>query len=113
GRLGRRIAFTNGCFDLLHVGHIALLQEAAKLGDVLVLAINSDASVRRLKGAGRPIIPATERATLLAALGCVDAVTIFDEDTPHETLRKIRTNDLEKCQYFDVSEVDVRDIVIS
>lgn len=110
-RLGRRIAFTNGCFDLLHVGHIALLQEAAKLGDVLVLAINSDASVRRLKGAGRPIIPATERATLLAALGCVDAVTIFDEDTPHETLRKIRPHVLVKGQDYDVADVVGRELV--
>lgn len=110
-RLGKRIVFTNGCFDLLHVGHIALLQEAAKRGDVLVLAINSDASVRRLKGAGRPIVPASERAALLAALGCVDAVTIFDEDTPHETLRQIRPHVLVKGRDYGVTDVVGRELV--
>ncbi len=87
---GKRIVFTNGCYDLLHAGHLALLHGAARLGDVLVLAINSDASVKRLKGADRPLVNETERAALLAALACVDAVTIFDEDTPLEALQAMQ-----------------------
>jgi len=87
---GKRIAFTNGCFDLLHSGHLSLLREARKLGDVLVLAINSDASIRRLKGEERPLVGQIERAALLAALDCVDAVTIFEEDTP--TIRRPRAS---------------------
>src|SRR5690606_32440154 len=98
-------------FDLLHVGHIALLQEAAKLGDGLCLAIDSDASVRRLKGAGRPILPATGRAPLLAARVCVDAVPIVDEDRPHDTLREIRTHALVKSQDYDVADVVGRELV--
>ena len=79
---GERVVFTNGCFDLLHVGHVKLLHEAARLGDKLVVGLNSDASVIRLKGPERPIIPEAERAALLAALECVDLVVIFTEDTP-------------------------------
>jgi D-beta-D-heptose 7-phosphate kinase/D-beta-D-heptose 1-phosphate adenosyltransferase len=108
---GKRIVFTNGCFDLLHTGHLALLQEAAKLGDVLVLAINSDDSVRRLKGPERPIVTATERATLLAALSCVDAVTVFEEDTPLETLRAVRPHVLVKGQDYSIDNVVGRDLV--
>jgi D-beta-D-heptose 7-phosphate kinase/D-beta-D-heptose 1-phosphate adenosyltransferase len=108
---GKRIVFTNGCFDLLHTGHLSLLQEAAKLGDILVLAINSDESVRRLKGPDRPIVPAIERATLLAALSCVDAVTIFDEDTPLETLRTVRPHILVKGQDYSLDTVVGRELV--
>ncbi len=108
---GKRIVFTNGCFDLLHAGHLSLLHEAASLGDVLVLAINSDASVRRLKGEGRPIVPANDRAALLAALSCVDVVAIFDEDTPLETLRAVRPHVLVKGQDYGISEVVGRDLV--
>src|ERR687885_2472763 len=79
---GRRLVFTNGCFDLLHVGHVRYLSEARRLGDALLVAINSDASVRALKGAGRPILSESERAELLAALSSVDFVTVFDEDSP-------------------------------
>ncbi len=79
---GERIVFTNGCFDLLHVGHIQYLQQARALGERLVVGLNDDASVRRLKGAGRPLMPQAERACLLAALSCVDYVTVFDEPTP-------------------------------
>jgi D-beta-D-heptose 7-phosphate kinase/D-beta-D-heptose 1-phosphate adenosyltransferase len=79
---GRRVVFTNGCFDLLHAGHILYLRDAAALGDLLVIALNSDASVRRLKGEARPIQPEAERAEILCALEMVDFVTIFDEDTP-------------------------------
>lgn len=89
-RAGRRVVFTNGCFDLLHPGHLGLLRRAAALGDVLVVAINDDASVRRLKGAGRPIYPAAERAEILLALRWVDHVTVFPEDTPLDTIQEVR-----------------------
>lgn len=79
---GRRIVFTNGCFDLLHVGHIRYLQAARKLGDLLVVGLNSDRSVRALKGEGRPLVPEAERAEILASLSCVDYVVLFDEVTP-------------------------------
>jgi rfaE bifunctional protein nucleotidyltransferase chain/domain len=85
-RNGRRVVFTNGCFDLLHPGHIRCLEQARALGDMLVVAINSDASVRQLKGLKRPIVPQQERAELLAALACVDYVTIFDAPTPRELI---------------------------
>ena len=88
-RNGRRIVFTNGCFDLLHLGHIWCLEKARTLGDVLIVGINSDASVHKLKGEGRPAIPATERAEILSALECVDAVVIFDDLTPREIIAKI------------------------
>jgi rfaE bifunctional protein nucleotidyltransferase chain/domain len=81
---------TNGCFDLLHVGHVRNLRAARAFGDVLVVGVNDDASVRRLKGAGRPIVPAVERAELLAALWCVDAVVLFGEDTPMAALERLR-----------------------
>lgn len=87
-RFGRprpaRVVFTNGCFDLLHRGHVEVLFRARELGDVLVVGLNSDASVRRLKGAGRPLVAQEDRAAIVAALACVDVVTIFDEDTPRE-----------------------------
>jgi D-glycero-beta-D-manno-heptose 1-phosphate adenylyltransferase len=85
-RNGRRVVFTNGCFDVLHPGHVKTLEQARELGDALIVGINSDASVRELKGAGRPLIPQDERAEILAALACVDAVVIFDELTPRETI---------------------------
>ncbi len=110
---GKRVVFTNGCFDLLHVGHLALLREAAQLGDVLVLAINSDASVGRLKGDDRPLMPQADRATLLAALDCVDAVTIFDEETPLETLQQVRPDILVKGQDYQIHEVVGRELVES
>ena len=108
---GKRIVFTNGCFDLLHAGHLALLHAAAAHGDALVLAINSDESVRRLKGPDRPLVPEQERAALLAALECVDAVTIFDEDTPIETLQAIRPDVLVKGQDYRLDQVVGRDAV--
>ena len=95
-REGRRIVFTNGCFDLLHRAHLACLQEAAGLGDVLIVAINSDASVRRLKGPSRPVIPEAERAALVAGLACVGHVVVFDEDTPLSLLRQIQPDVLVK-----------------
>ncbi len=85
-RNGKRVVFTNGCFDLLHPGHIESLETARALGDVLIVGINSDESVRTLKGPGRPVIPAEERAEILASLECVDAVFIFEELTPQRVI---------------------------
>ncbi len=79
---GKRVVFTNGCFDLLHIGHVRYLESAKSLGDILVVGVNSDGSVRGLKGPNRPILPEEERAEILSGLGCVDYVTIFDEPTP-------------------------------
>ncbi len=93
---GARVVFTNGCFDLLHVGHIEHLRQASELGDVLVVAINSDASVRRLKGPPRPVMSAGQRAALLGALECVDYVTVFDAETPEALLEQIRPDVLVK-----------------
>jgi D-beta-D-heptose 7-phosphate kinase/D-beta-D-heptose 1-phosphate adenosyltransferase len=88
-RNGRRVVFTNGCFDLLHPGHIRSLEQARALGDVLIVGLNSDASVRQLKGEGRPVIPESERAEILAALESVDAVVIFDDLTPREVIARL------------------------
>jgi D-beta-D-heptose 7-phosphate kinase/D-beta-D-heptose 1-phosphate adenosyltransferase len=85
-RNGKRVVFTNGCYDLLHPGHIKLLEAARSRGDALVVGLNSDESVRTLKGAGRPVIPEQERAEILANLECVDAVVVFDELTPQKTV---------------------------
>jgi D-glycero-beta-D-manno-heptose 1-phosphate adenylyltransferase len=85
-RNGKRVVFTNGCFDLLHPGHIASLETARGLGDELIVGLNSDASVRMLKGPGRPMFPAEERAEILASLECVDAVLIFEELTPQRVI---------------------------
>jgi rfaE bifunctional protein nucleotidyltransferase chain/domain len=87
---GRRIVLANGCFDLLHVGHLRYLRAARALGDVLFVGVNSDASVARLKGAGRPLLPASERAELLGSLRAVDHVVIFDGDTADELLAAVR-----------------------
>jgi rfaE bifunctional protein nucleotidyltransferase chain/domain len=87
---GERIVFTNGCFDVLHRGHTSYLKQAKRLGDVLVVAINGNGSVRRLKGPDRPINDETDRANVLAALSCVDYVTIFDDDTPRDLIALLR-----------------------
>jgi D-beta-D-heptose 7-phosphate kinase/D-beta-D-heptose 1-phosphate adenosyltransferase len=86
---GLRLVLTNGCFDLLHAGHVSLLEAARREGDRLVVALNSDASVRRLKGHGRPVVPQGERAELLLALEAVDRVVVYDEDTPIEVVRAL------------------------
>jgi len=88
-RNGRRLVFTNGCFDLLHPGHIGSLELARALGDALIVGLNSDASVRQLKGEGRPVIPERERAEILSALESVDAVVIFDDLTPRELISRL------------------------
>ena len=88
-REGRPIVFTNGCFDILHAGHVRYLREAARLGGALVVGLNSDASVRRLKGPERPINPVEDRAEVLAGLACVDLVAVFEQDTPEELIRAV------------------------
>ena len=88
-REGKIVVFTNGCYDLLHPGHIRLLEKARGMGDILILGLNSDASVRRLKGPSRPLIPEQERVIMAAALAAVDAVTLFDEDTPRELIAAV------------------------
>lgn len=88
-RSGRTVVFTNGCYDLLHPGHIRLLEQARSMGDVLILALNSDASVQRMKGPTRPLMTQQDRAELAGALSAVDAVTLFDEDTPRELIAAV------------------------
>jgi len=92
----KRIVFTNGCFDLLHVGHVRYLEEAKVLGDVLIVGVNSDASVRKLKGPKRPILPQEERTEILSGLGCVDYVTVFDEVDPFNLITSLQPNVLAK-----------------
>jgi len=92
----KRIVFTNGCFDLLHIGHVRYLEEAKALGDVLVVGVNSDASVRKLKGPKRPVLPEAERAEILSGLGCVDYITLFDEMDPLKLITSLRPNVLVK-----------------
>jgi D-beta-D-heptose 7-phosphate kinase/D-beta-D-heptose 1-phosphate adenosyltransferase len=89
---GKTVVWTNGCFDLLHVGHVRSLREARRLGDVLVVGLNSDESVRRLKGPARPLVPEAERAEVLAALECVNAIVIFNEPTPENALSHLQPN---------------------
>lgn len=86
---GKKIVFTNGCFDLLHLGHVRYLEAARAEGDVLVIGVNSDRSVHEIKGPSRPVVPEDERAEVLAALACVDFVTLFDEPNPLETIRAL------------------------
>jgi len=108
---GKIIVFTNGCFDILHLGHIQYLRQAAALGDVLVVAVNSDESVRRLKGAGRPIQPDRERAEILGALEMVGFVTIFEEDTPLIVIRALLPDVLVKGGDWSVETIVGRDEV--
>jgi D-beta-D-heptose 7-phosphate kinase/D-beta-D-heptose 1-phosphate adenosyltransferase len=108
---GRRIVFTNGVFDLLHPGHVRYLRDARALGDALIVAVNSDRSVRANKGAGRPITPEAERAEILAALACVDGVVIFDEETPHAIIAMIQPDVLVKGADWAEDAIVGRDIV--
>ena len=101
----QRVVFTNGCFDLLHPGHVEHLAQARALGDVLVVGLNSDASVGRLKGAGRPLLAEADRAAALAALGSVDAVTVFDEDTPLELINALLPDVLVKGGDYDLDGI--------
>jgi D-beta-D-heptose 7-phosphate kinase/D-beta-D-heptose 1-phosphate adenosyltransferase len=109
----RRIVFTNGCFDVLHRGHVAYLRQARTLGDVLVVAINDDASTRRLKGPGRPVNPAADRAAVLAALGCVDYVVVFDTDTPIPLIEALRPDVYAKGGDYTTDMLDEAPVVTS
>jgi D-beta-D-heptose 7-phosphate kinase/D-beta-D-heptose 1-phosphate adenosyltransferase len=113
-RAGRRIVFTNGVFDLLHPGHVRYLRAAKRLGDVLVVGLNSDRSVRRLaKGPGRPLVRARDRAEVLAALEMVDYVTIFGQDTPYELIRATRPDVLVKGGDWTVDRIVGADLVLA
>jgi rfaE bifunctional protein nucleotidyltransferase chain/domain len=111
GKAGKKVVFTNGCFDLLHPGHVRYLEAARSLGDILIVAINSDASVRRLKGSDRPIVPELERCEVIAALRCVDLVTMFEEDTPYEVIAEILPDVLVKGGDWTPETIVGRDIV--
>ena len=108
---GRRVVFTNGCFDLLHAGHVKLLERAKRLGDVLIVGINSDRSVGGFKGPGRPIVPQADRALLLAALASVDYVTVFNEPTPLRVIARLRPHVLVKGADWGASEIVGREII--
>lgn len=110
-RSGRRIVFTNGCFDLLHPGHVRYLRAARRLGDALVVALNSDASVRRLKGEGRPLVPLRARCEVIAALEMVDYVTTFGDDTPYELIRQLRPDVLVKGGDWSPNRIVGADLV--
>jgi len=110
-RAGRKIVFTNGVFDLLHPGHVRYLQAARREGDLLIVAINSDRSVRANKGPERPITPERERAEIVAALACVEATVIFDEETPAEIIRKIQPDVLVKGADWAADAIVGRDTV--
>ncbi|HVA71733.1 MAG TPA: D-glycero-beta-D-manno-heptose 1-phosphate adenylyltransferase [Candidatus Limnocylindrales bacterium] len=110
-RAGKRVVFTNGCYDLLHPGHVRLLEAARELGDVLVLALNRDRSVRENKGANRPIIPENERAEVAAALAAVDYVVLFDEPTPREIIARVLPDVLVKGSDWGADEIVGREEV--
>jgi D-beta-D-heptose 7-phosphate kinase/D-beta-D-heptose 1-phosphate adenosyltransferase len=108
---GSRIVFTNGCFDLLHIGHIRYLEKARTLGDILVVGVNSDSSVRKLKGTKRPVLPVKERAEILSGLECVDYITIFDEIDPLKLITSIKPNVLAKGGDWTKEQIVGREVV--
>jgi D-beta-D-heptose 7-phosphate kinase/D-beta-D-heptose 1-phosphate adenosyltransferase len=108
---GKRVVFTNGVFDLIHPGHVRYLREARALGDALIVGVNADESVRRNKGESRPVIGEDERAEFIAALTCVDAVTVFGEDTPAEVIRSIQPDVLVKGADWAADQIVGRDTV--
>jgi rfaE bifunctional protein nucleotidyltransferase chain/domain len=108
---GQSIVFTNGVYDLVHPGHVRYLQAARALGDALIVGVNSDRSVRASKGPQRPIIPEAERAEVIAALDCVDAAVVFDEDTPHEIVGRLQPDVLVKGADWAADEIVGRDVV--
>ena len=108
---GRTVVFTNGVFDLLHPGHVRYLRQAAALGDVLIVGLNTDASVRRNKGPGRPITPELERAEIVGALECVSAVALFDEDTPARIIHAVQPDVLVKGADWPADQIVGRDTV--
>jgi D-beta-D-heptose 7-phosphate kinase/D-beta-D-heptose 1-phosphate adenosyltransferase len=108
---GKRIVFTNGCFDLLHIGHVRYLEKARTLGDALVIGVNSDSSVRKLKGPKRPVLPAKERAEILSGLGCVDYITIFDELDPLKLITSLHPNVLVKGGDWTKEQIVGREVL--
>ncbi|MBE0648834.1 MAG: D-glycero-beta-D-manno-heptose 1-phosphate adenylyltransferase [Bacteroidales bacterium] len=108
----RKVIFTNGCFDILHLGHIEYLSKAADLGHVLVIGLNSDSSVRRLKGPGRPVTNEDARAMILASLSFVTAIVIFDEETPHRLIEQLQPDVLVKGADYTTEEIAGHDIVL-
>jgi rfaE bifunctional protein nucleotidyltransferase chain/domain len=108
---GKKVVFTNGCFDILHVGHVRYLREARNLGDALIVGINSDRSVRKIKGESRPIMPEIERAEVISALACVDFAVIFNDPTPREIIDAIVPDVLVKGADWGISEIVGRDTV--
>ena len=108
---GKTVAFTNGVFDLLHVGHLRYLQQARALGGALIVGVNSDRSVRAIKGPQRPLTPEAERAEILAALTCVDGVVVFDEETPHDLIAALQPDVLVKGADWATDEIVGRDVV--
>jgi rfaE bifunctional protein nucleotidyltransferase chain/domain len=109
---GKNIVFSNGCFDILHAGHVDYLEKAREKGDFLVVGLNTDASVKRIKGEDRPINPENSRARVLAGLGFTDMVILFDEDTPIELIKAIRPDILVKGKDYDISNIVGADIVL-
>ncbi len=110
---GKKIVFTNGCFDLLHYGHVKYLQDAKRKGDILIVAINSDASVKRIKGNHRPIVNEKDRLSIIAALESVDYVVLFQEDTPFEIIKLIKPDILIKGADWNKQTIVGRDFVLS
>jgi rfaE bifunctional protein nucleotidyltransferase chain/domain len=111
---GKLVVFTNGCFDLLHPGHVSYLEEARSLGDALVVGVNTDASVKRLgKGPGRPLTPEADRARVLAALACVDRVVLFAEDTPLALITLLTPDILVKGGDYQLDEIVGREVVLA
>jgi len=110
---GKKVVFTNGCFDLLHRGHVEYLAKAADLGDILVVGLNSDSSVRRIKGEGRPINDEQSRAAVLSALESVDVVVMFDEDTPENLIRTIKPDVLVKGSDYKIEDIVGADFVVN
>ncbi len=108
---GKKVVFTNGCFDLIHIGHIRCLEKAKELGDLLFVAINSDSSVRSIKGPKRPVIPQEERAEIIASLACVDFVTIFNEPDPYNLIKELQPDVLVKGGDWKPDEIVGSDIV--
>ena len=111
-KAGRRVVATNGCFDLLHVGHVRFLSEAKKRGDVLVVGVNGDKSVKELKGAGRPVNGEADRAEVVAGLGCVDAVVIFSEKRATEFLRLVKPEVYVKGGDYEVGRLDADEVSV-
>lgn len=108
-----RVVFTNGCFDILHVGHVRYLQQARELGDLLVVGLNSDASVKRLKGPERPVQNQDDRSEILAALGCVEFVTLFEEDTPAQLIEAVKPDVLVKGGDWPVEKIEGSKFVLA